>query len=174
MHFCLKHFTFSFNFQLTISFLFIIWKLWMKTNLFFCIRYTTHQWKEKKRKTHAQDVIPEELNTVNAKNVSYTKLKSTVGFSTELSDSLKKLQTQKNQLEKGFREKISDMQSQGKLREKKAKILQQLQREHLNAASAPKKLTPVLLKVTPGQVGRPLPESRMMGLHQTILRYSSS
>ena len=128
----------------------------------------------KKRKTHAQDVIPEELNTANAKNVSYTKLKSTVGFSTELSDSLKKLQTQKNQLEKGFREKISDMQSQGKLREKKAKILQQLQREHLNAASAPKKLTPVLLKVTPGHVGRPLPESRMMGLHQTILRYSSS
>ena len=50
MHFCLKHFTFSFNFQLTISFLFIIWKLWMKTNLFFCIRYTTHQWKEKKEK----------------------------------------------------------------------------------------------------------------------------
>ena len=49
----------------------------------------------KKRKTHAQDVIPEELNTVNAKNVSYTKLKSTVGFSTELSDSLKNCKLKK-------------------------------------------------------------------------------
>ena len=35
----------------------------------------------KERKTHAQDVIREELNTVNAKIVSYGKLKSTVGLS---------------------------------------------------------------------------------------------
>ena len=45
----------------------------------FCIRYTTHRWKEK-RKTHAQDIIREEVNTVHAKIVSYTKLKSTVGL----------------------------------------------------------------------------------------------
>ena len=82
---------------------------------------------------------------------------------------LKKLETRKNQLEKILRKKISDMQLQAKLSEKKAKILQQLQREHPNAASALKKL-----EVTPGQVGRPLLESRMMGLHQAILRYSSS
>ena len=43
----------------------------------------------KKRKTHAQNIIREELNTVNAKIVSYTKLKSTGGLSTELSDSLR-------------------------------------------------------------------------------------
>ena len=41
----------------------------------------------KERKFHAQDVIREELNTVNAEIVSYAKLKSTVGLSTELSDS---------------------------------------------------------------------------------------
>ena len=40
------------------------------------------------------------------------------------------------------------MQSQAKLKEKKAKILQQLQREHPNAASALKRL-----EVTPGQTG---------------------
>ena len=61
------------------------------------------------------------------------------------------------------------MQSQAKLREKKAKIFQQLQREHPNVASALKKL-----EVTPGQLGRPPLASRMMGLHQAILRYSSS
>ena len=61
------------------------------------------------------------------------------------------------------------MESQAKLRQKKAKILQQLQREHPNAASALKKL-----EVTPGQVGRPPLDSRMMGLHQATLRSSSS
>ena len=139
----------SFNFQLTISFLFIIRKLWLKTDLFFVLDKQPTV-GSKKRKTHAQDIIREELNTVNAKIVSYTKLMSTVGLSTKLSDSLEILKTRKNQLEKSLRKKISGMQSQAKLREKKGKILQQLQREHPNAASALKKL-----KVTPGQVGRP-------------------
>ena len=140
----------------------------MKKNLFFVLDTQSIDGR-KKRKTHAQDIIHEELNKVNGKIVSYTRLKSTVGLSTKLSDSLKKLQTRKNQLEKSLRKKISDMQSQAKLREKKAKILQQLQREHPNAASTLKKL-----EVTPGQVGRPPLESRMMGLHQAILRNSSS
>ena len=113
----------------------------------------------KERKFHAQDVIREELNTVNAEIVSYAKLKSTVGLSTELSDSLKKLGTRKNQLEISLKKKISVMQSQTKLREKKAEILQQLQREHPNAASALKKL-----EVTPSQVDRPPLESTLVTL----------
>ena len=80
----------------------------------------------KRRKIHAQGIIREELNTVNAKIVSYTKVKSTVGLSTELSDSLKKLETRIHQLEKSLRKKISDIKLQPKLREKKAKMLQQL------------------------------------------------
>ena len=51
------------------------------------------------------------------------------------------------------------MQSQTKLREKKAEILQQLQREHPNAASALKKL-----EVTPSQVDRPPLESTLVTL----------
>ena len=168
MHFYRKKFTFSLKFQLTISFLFIIRKLWMKTNLFFVLDAQPIDGR-KKRKTHAQDITHEGLNTVNTKIVSYTKLKYTVGLSTELPDSLKKLETWKNHLEKNFRKKISDMRSQAKLSKKKAKLLQQLQREHPNAVSALKKL-----EVTPVQVGRPPLESRMMGLHQAILRYSSS
>ena len=113
----------------------------------------------KERKFHAQDVIREELNTVNAEIVSYAKLKSTVGLSSELSDSLKKLGTRKNQLEISLKKKISVMQSQTKLREKKAEILQQLQREHPNAASALKKL-----EVTPSQVDRPPLESTLVTL----------
>ena len=140
----------------------------MKTNLFFVLD-TQHIDGSKTRKTHAQDIILKVLNTQNTKIVSFTKLKSIVGLSTALSDSLKKLETRKNQLEKSLRKKISNMQSQAKLREKKAKILQQLQREHPNAVSPLKKL-----EVTPGQVGRPPLESRMMGLHQAILRYFSS
>ena len=101
----------------------------MKTNLFFELDTQPIDGR-KKRKTHAQDITHEELNTVNTKIVSYTKLKYTVGLSTELSDSLKKLETWNNHLEKNFRKKISDMRSQAKLREKKVKILQQLQREH--------------------------------------------
>ena len=93
----------------------------------------------------------------------------TQNWSLLLSDSLKKLETRKNQLEKSLRKKISNMQSQAKLREKKAKILQQLQREHPNAVSPLKKL-----EVTPGQVGRLPLEGRMMGLHQAILSYFSS
>ena len=173
MHFYLKHFTFSFNFQLTISFLFIIWKLWMKANLFFALDTQPIDGRKKKKNSCSRCYSWRAKHSKCKKRVLH-KTEVYCWFQYWVVWFLKKLQTQKNQLEKGFREKISDMQSQGKLREKKAKILQQLQREHLNAASAPKKLTPVLLKVTPGQVGRPLPESRMMGLHQTILRYSSS
>ena len=44
----------------------------------FCVRYRTP------------------INGMKTKIVSYTKLKSTVGLTTELSDSLKKLETRKN------------------------------------------------------------------------------
>ena len=140
----------------------------MKTNLFFVLDTQPIDGR-KRRKIHAQGIIREELNTLNAKMVSYTKVKSTVGLSTELSDSLKTLETRKHQLEKSLRKKISDIKLQPKLREKKAKMLLQLKREHPNAASALKKL-----EITPGQVGRPPLDNRMTGLHQTILRYSSS
>ena len=59
----------------------------------------------KKRTAHAEDIIREELNIVNAKILSYTNLKSTVGLSTELSNSLKKLETQKIQLERRVSER---------------------------------------------------------------------
>ena len=81
--------------------------------------------KGKKRKTHAQDIIPEELNTVKAKIASYTKLKSTVGPCTKLSDSLKK-----TQLEKSLRKKTSDMQLQAKLREKSENLTIVTKRTH--------------------------------------------
>ena len=110
MHFYQKNFMFSLNFQLTISFLFIIKKCEWK-QICFC-RYTTHWWKEKKKNSCSR-YYSWRANTVKAKITFYTNLKSTVGPCTELSDSLKKAQ-----LEKSLRKKISDMQLQAKLREK--------------------------------------------------------
>ena len=66
----------------------------MKTNLFFVLdTQPIDGSKKKNKKTHAQNIFLEELNTQNAKIVSYTKLKSIVSPSTRLSDSLKKLET---------------------------------------------------------------------------------
>ena len=164
MHFYRKNFTFSFNFQLTVSFLFIIQKLWMKTNLFFCISYTIHRWKENKKNS---------CSRYYSWRVGHSKHKNCILHKIEVycwpQDRVVWFLEKTGKSEKSFRKKISNVQSQAKLREKKAKILQQLQKEHLNAASTLKKL-----EVTPGQVGRPPLESRMMGLHQAILRNSSS
>ena len=100
---------------------------------FYDTRYLTTS--SRKRNTPAKDKIREELNNTNSKIASYTKLQSTVGLSKELTVSLNKLQKEKDKLEKTLNKKVSDMKSQAKLRDKKAKVIKQLQKEHPAAAS---------------------------------------
>ena len=101
MRFYRKNFTFSFNFQLTIFF-YSSSKNYKWKQICFFVLVTQSIDGRKTRKIHAQDIIREELDTVNAKIVSCTKLKSTVGLSTELSDSLKKLESRKRVLERKY------------------------------------------------------------------------
>ena len=139
MGFYRKNFTFSFNFQLTISFLFIIQKLRMKTNLFFCISYTIHWWKENKKNS---------CSRYYSWRAGHSKRKNCI----------------LHKIEVYCWSQYQVVWFLGKTGKKKAKILQQLLREHPNASSALKKF-----EVTPGQVARPPLEDRMMGLHQAIV-----
>ena len=61
-----------------------------------------------------QDELREELNDINSKIKSYTRLKSTVGLSKELSVSLVNLRKEKDKLEKTLNRKLSDTKSQAK------------------------------------------------------------
>ena len=101
----------------------------------------------------------------NSKIVSYTKLQSAVGLSNELTVFLNQLRKEKDKLKKTLNKKVSDMKSQAKLRDKKAKVIKQLQKEHPAAASTLKKL-----QVNQGQIGRPPLEKKMLALHEAILR----
>ena len=115
------------------------------------------------RNTPAQDKIREELNNTSSLIASYTKLQSTVGLSKELTVSQNKLRKEKDKLKKTLNKKVSDMKAQAKLRDKKAKVIKQLQKEHPAAASTLKKL-----QVNQGQIGRPPLEKKMLGLHEAI------
>ena len=120
----------------------------------------------RKRKTPMQDEIWEQLNSINSKILSYSKLKKTVGLSKELMASLHNLETQKAKVEKKLKKNISDMRSQAKLREKRANVLEQLKKDHPTVASTLNKL-----EVKKGHKGRPSLETNMLGLHEAILRF---
>ena len=78
--------------------------------------------------------------------------------------SLQTLQKQKEEAQRKLNKKISDVKAQAKLREKKASVLQQLQKDHPTAASSLQTLA-----VSKGNIGRPRLENKMVDLHEAIL-----
>ena len=114
----------------------------------------------------AQEKLMAEIGELNKEIASYSEFIFAQGASVrpEQKKQLKKLHDEKAEKEKRLKRKIIEMKSSQKVREKKAKVLSDLKRDHPEVASKLEKL-----EVRTDQHG-PIPiEESQPGLHQAIL-----
>ena len=119
-----------------------------------------------KRKAPApmQEKLKQEIADKNQEIASYLVIQGRTGLTVENKKRLDQLNAEKTKCEQKLKRKQVEQQAQQRLREKKAKTLQEIKEDHPDISD---KITK--LQVRKGVPGRPPIEESQAGLHQAIL-----